>query len=263
MPKETVRITLIQLTASSHPENNFKKTCRLLNKAMIDRPEIICLPETFLYFGTFTEKNMVERNSPWIKWFQEFARKNKVHLILGSLLLRRSRKQKPTNTTLVIHRGGRVVHAYHKKYWYIVKRKDFIIDESRHTSKGVRDGIVVLDGIRIGLGICVDLRYPEYFRRLVRKGAEIIFLPSSFRTKTGSIAWRYLTRARAIENQVYFCACNQTGGKGNEARCGETCIVSFDGSVMKRLPVREGTLSVTISLKKLRVFRKKFPVLNQ
>ena len=53
---------------------------------------------------------------------------------------------------MITENTSAVVHAYHKKYWYIVKRKDFIMDESRHTSKGRRDGIVILDGPGVRAG---------------------------------------------------------------------------------------------------------------
>lgn len=83
--------------------------------------------------------------------------------------------------------------------------------DSTRDKTGKTNGIVELDGVKMGVGICFDLRYPEYFRELIKEGAEILFLPSHFRKATGELAWNILTKARAIENQVYFCACNQTG----------------------------------------------------
>ena len=88
----------------------------------------------------------------------------------------------------------------------------------RRQFHGKENGVFELDGIKMGVGICFDLRFPEYFRELINAGAEIIFLPSHFRKATGEMAWNVLTRAMAIENQVYFCACDQTG----EGICGNT-----------------------------------------
>jgi len=115
----------------------------------------------------------------------------------------------------------------------------------------------------MGVGICVDLRYPEYFRELMKKGAEIIFLPSSFRKATGQLAWDVLTKARAIENQFYFCACGQTGGIGVKARVGNSRIVSFDGKIISEIGEEEGIVSADLDLEALRAFRKEFPVLKQ
>ena len=111
----------------------------------------------------------------------------------------------------------------------------------------------------MGVGICFDLRYPEYFRELVKAGVEIIFLPSHFRKATGELAWNILSRARAIENQVYFCACNQTG----EGNCGNTQIISYDGKILSNIEDDEGIITYDINFEDQRKYRKEFPVLEQ
>lgn len=72
------------------------------------------------------------------------------------------------------------------------------------------------------------------------------FLPSHFRKTTGEIAWDILTKARAIENQVYFCACNQTG----EGNCRNTRIISYNGEVIGILPKEEGMLIFMVNTHK-------------
>ena len=124
---------------------------------------------------------------------------------------------------------------------------------------GETNGIFELDGVKMGVGICFDLRYPEYFRELTKEGAEVVFLPSHFRTATGEIAWNVLSRARAIENQIYFCACNQTG----EGNCANTQVISYDGKVMENIEKEEGVITVELDLDELRKYRKEMPVLEQ
>jgi nitrilase len=139
-----------------------------------------------------------------------------------------------------------------------------VVRESDSTIPGNSLGFFTLDNVKIGVGICFDLRYPEYFQALAKKeGVEIIFLPSNFRKKTGIIAWENLTRARAIENQVYFCACDQTGEEGIKERCGNTRIISYDGSIIENIDSEEGMISANLDLEALRKFRKEFPVLKQ
>ncbi len=124
---------------------------------------------------------------------------------------------------------------------------------------GKTNGLFELDGVKMGVGICFDLRYPEYFRQLIKEGAEVIFLPSHFRKATGEIAWNVLTRARAIENQVYFCACNQTG----EGNCGNTQVISYDGKIMSNIEIEEGIITQELNLEEQRKYRREFPVLEQ
>src|SRR5262249_28423007 len=64
---------------------------------------------------------------------------------------------------------------------------------------------------KLGLSICYDLRFPELYRRQVRAGAELLLVPSAFTFTTGSAHWEVLCRARAIENQCYLMAANQSG----------------------------------------------------
>ena len=123
---------------------------------------------------------------------------------------------------------------------------------------GKTNGLFELDGVKMGVGICFDLRYPEYFRQLIKEGAEVIFL-SHFRKATGEIAWNVLTRARAIENQVYFCACNQTG----EGNCGNTQVISYDGKIMSNIEIEEGIITQELNLEEQRKYRREFPVLEQ
>ena len=102
------------------------------------------------------------------------------------------------------------------------------------------------------------MRFPEYFRELTRRGAEIIFLPSHFNKSTGAIAWDVLTKARAIENQIYFCAVNQTG----EKLCGETKVISYTGEILKSLGKEEGILTIDLDLKKQNEYRQEMPILD-
>lgn len=146
---------------------------------------------------------------------------------------------------------------------YDVNRRDANYRESEHVQPGDKPGIFELEGIKIGVGICVDLRYPEYFRELVKLGAEVIFLPSNFRKTTGELARDVLTKARAIENQVYFCACGQTGGEGALDRCGNSRVISFDGNIISDIGEEEGIVTAELDFENLRAFRKEFPVLSQ
>lgn len=195
--------------------------------------------------------------------FQEYAKKNQVNIILGSIALQVEDTENITNTAFVINREGEIIHRYDKIYMYTVNRKDLQVDEGKDTVKGTNLGLFEIEGVKIGIGICFDLRYPEYFKALVLNGAEVIFLPSSFRKSTGELAWEVLTKARAIENQVYFCACNQTGGIKEKERCGNTRVVSFDGTILSDIKEEEGIVIADLDIDKLREFRKEFPVLKQ
>ena len=256
-----MRVALIQMDSKDNKQENIEKAIRFMNEAVKQQTDIICLSEKFLYWGQ--DRVAEDINSNIINNFREYAKKNKVNIILGSLAIKVKDTDNITNTSFVINRDGEIIHKYDKIYMYTVDRKDLKIDEGRDTIKGNKLGIVEIDGVKIGIGICFDLRYPEYFKELTLKGAEVIFLPSSFRKATGEVAWEVLTRARAIENQVYFCACNQTGGILEKERCGNTQIISYDGTIINNIKREEGIVIGDLDIEELRKFRKEFPVLKQ
>lgn len=258
----SIKVALIQVDSGDSKELNFQNTRKYISDAVKMAPDIICLPEVFLYQGDDKQNAGEELSSPYIQSFRHFARENNVNIILGSIALKTS-TAKMTNSTLVINRVGEIIHRYNKMYMYDVKRDDMTYRESDTFAAGKDIGYFELDGVKMGVGICVDLRYPEYFREIVQRGTEIIFLPSSFRKVTGQIAWDVLTRARAIENQVYFCACGQTGGIGVKERCGNSRIVSFDGRIISESGQEVGIIYADLDLDALRKFREAFPVLDQ
>ena len=251
-----MRISLIQTESNGTKQENENKIFKQLNDVINKKPDIICLSELFLSQGKDFYGGIV--NTQEIEKYQAFAKDNNVNIILGSVALVSDIPNKTTNTSFIINRNGNIVGRYDKIHLYKVNRADFQLDEQDDTIPGKELGIFELDDIKIGVGICFDLRFPEYFRELTRRGAEIIFLPSHFNKSTGAIAWDVLTKARAIENQIYFCAVNQTG----EKLCGETKVISYTGEILKSLGKEEGILTIDLDLKKQNEYRQEMPILD-
>ena len=252
-----MRVSLIQMNSNGSFKENKTKSFEFLKKALLDKPDLICLSELFLAWGScFDDIKLTEED---IIDYKCFAKENNVNIILGSIPILEEKSKKVTNTSFVINRSGNIIGKYDKKYMYVYDGDDFKVDESCDTLKGNDLGLFLIDNIKIGIGICFDLRFPEYFRELIKGGAEVIFLPSHFRKNTGNIAWSILPEARAIENQVYFCACNQTG----DGIIGNTKVISYDGTVLGCLSDEDDVLTVDLDLNKQRKYRKEFPVLKQ
>lgn len=252
-----MRVSLIQTESNGTKQENEKKIFKQLEEAVLDRPDIICLSELFLSWGK--DFNGGKVNLEEIEKYQDFAKTNNVNIILGSVALESKDSNKTTNTSFVINRNSNIVGRYDKIHMYKVNKPDLKLDEKDDTIPGKDLGVFELDNVKIGVGICFDLRFPEYFRELIKRGVEIIFLPSHFNKNTGAIAWDTLTRARAIENQVYFCAVNQTG----ENLCANTKVISYDGEILKSLGDEEGILTIDLDLEEQKRYRSEIPVLEQ
>ena len=252
-----MRVSLIQTESNGTKQENEEKVFIQLQEAVKEKPDIICLSELFLSWGKDFYGGTVKIEE--IKKYQNFAKENNVNIILGSVALESNMLNKTTNTCFIINRNGTIVGRYDKIHLYKVNKPDFKLDEGEDTIAGISLGLFELDNIKIGVGICFDLRFPDYFRELTNNGAQIIFLPSHFRKNTGAIAWNVLTRARAIENQVYFCAVDQTG----EDLCADTKVISYNGEVLKSLNDEEGILTIDLDLEEQRKYREELPVLEQ
>ena len=136
--------------------------------------------------------------------------------------------------------------------------------ESRSFEAGTE--VVCLDttlGVH-GLTVCYDLRFPELYRELFRRGAEIVTVPAAFTVVTGAAHWESLLRARAIENQCYLIAAGQ-GGRHNEKRqtWGHSMIISPWGSILSQVDEGEGIALAEIDMDYLKEIRIRMPIREQ
>ena len=122
------------------------------------------------------------------------------------------------HNTLVALQDGAIAAVYRKVHLYDAfgyKESDRVLAADPSTPQ-----LLELDGFRIGMQTCYDLRFPETTRWLVDAGADVIALPAEW--VPGPLKeyhWNTLLRARAIENTVYVVAADQItpGGSGNSA----------------------------------------------
>ena len=114
--------------------------------------------------------------------------------------------------------------------------------------------------------VCYDLRFPEIVRReITRSGPiDILFVPAAFTHQTGKDHWEVLLRARAIENQCYVVACNQTGlhTEGRKRNWGHSMIIDPWGQVVATLGEEVGILHATISKDAINASRTRLPALQ-
>ena len=170
------KISLIQINSNGTLAENKEKSLSFLKETMKNSPDIICLSELFLAWGN--DFDNIKLSVEDIKVYQDFAKNNNVNIILGSIPLKSSSNNKMTNTCFVINRNGNIVGQYDKKYMYTYNGENFKVNEIDDTIPGTKLGIFEIDDIKIGVGICFDLRFPEYFRELAK--ASNPFLDKSF-----------------------------------------------------------------------------------
>lgn len=126
-----MKVTLIQMDSTGTRKENEEKALKFMKKAVNEHTDIICLSESFVYWGEQYEQRQCTLND--IVKYQDFARENNVNIVLGSVNLIDENSDRTTNTCFVINRDGNIVHRYDKKYMYKVNRKNLIVDETMRT----------------------------------------------------------------------------------------------------------------------------------
>ncbi len=88
-----------------------------------------------------------------------------------------------------------------------------------------------LGGLRVGMNICYDGSFPEAARCLMLLGADVIVLPTNWPTGAASTV-KYMIQARALENHVYYAACNRVGGERGFRFIGQSRMVNVNGELL-------------------------------
>ncbi len=243
---------------------------KLIAEAAGRGARFIVLPENFALMGV-TEQDKLEvaesaGGGPIQEFLAENARKYGVWLCGGTVPIESPVPGKVYAASLVYDDQGRQIARYDKIHLFDVALPD--VDEQYNESETIWPGerTVVVDtpfGV-IGMTVCYDLRFPELFRELVDKGAEIILVPAAFTDLTGKAHWDVLVRARAIENLCYVVAAGQGGYHVNgRTTYGHSMIVDPWGAVIDEADDHKpGAVIGEISLDCLRRVRRSFPVLQ-
>jgi deaminated glutathione amidase len=120
-----------------------------------------------------------------------------------------------------------------------------------------------VDGTRVGLSICYDLRFPELYRALALSGARVLLVPAAFTEHTGKDHWKVLLRARAIENGCFVVAADQCGSHEPDRRCyGHSMIVDPWGTVLSEAGDDVGVCLAELDLAQVDAVRAQIPALD-
>jgi predicted amidohydrolase len=167
------------------------------------------------------------------------------------------------NTSLVFDRGGELAASYRKIHLYDVEIPGRVsYQESRTVAPGTETVVVDVEGVRVGLSICYDLRFPELYRRLAVAGAQVLVVPAAFMMHTGRDHWEVLLRARAIENQCYVLAAGQIGDHEPGRTCfGRSMVIDPWGTVLAQAPDTIGVTVADVDLARLATIREELPSL--
>ena len=259
------KISQIQFQAKSTPELNAKLLKKYFFKTRGFNPDLICTPECSNII-TNDKKHLFkystyQKDCPLIYESKKFAKLYNVNIHLGSLLLKIPGKNKLVNRSLVINNEGKIKANYDKIHLFDVNINK--VESHRESDSFIKGNKLVLcsiTGVKIGLTICYDLRFPILYRQLAQKGAQIILIPSAFTVPTGKAHWETLIRARAIENSLFIVATNMCGTHhSNRKTYGYSIVCDPWGSIVKKGQAKPILINTIIDLYKIEKIRRKIP----
>lgn len=260
------RLALIQTCAGDDLQVNLQFALKQVEAAARAGAAVAALPEVFLYIGGKKGKFAAAQSMEGrvVEQFREAARRHGMAILLGSLLEPiPGREDKLYNTSVWIDEAGEVAALYRKIKLFDVDLPTVSVKESDTTAPGDQPSPVFQTPIgKVGLTICFELRYPELFQQLRRKGAEVVFVPANFTASTGAAHWEALLRARAVENQLYIAAPAQYGRHKNSqfTSFGHTALVDPWGTITTMAPEQLGLVIGEIDLEYLHKVRRELPM---
>jgi len=261
------KIVLIQLDVGPYREKNLAKARRLSIRAARDGADVICLPELFSYMGSFKKPRDVAetRNGPSIRAMKEIAAEHDVHIVAGTIL-EKTAEGNPKNTCFLISPKGKIISRYSKMHLFDIHVPGKIrFEESKFMRPGKSASVAKTPFGTFGFAICNDIRYPELFRKMISAGAEVIFLPAAFTKFTGRDHWLALNKVRAIENQCYIVAVNQSGKNVDGVRFfGSSIVIDPWGKILKEGPSKgDAIITCDIDLRNVKKIRRHLPALKK
>ncbi len=259
-------VAVAQMSSGPDKKDNVAKAVTLATQAADTGASLIALPETFDYRGAEPDLSRVAEFLPGsaLMPLMTLAKDRHVWILAGSVHESDEAGGRPFNTSTLISPRGDIVAKYRKIHLFDIAIGDRSVTESAKYQSG--DKVVSADaaGIRVGLTICYDLRFPELYRSLADSATDLVFVPSSFTAPTGEAHWEVLLRARAIENQCFVVAPAQAGiGAGGIPTYGNSMIIDPWGRVLARASGEgEQIISALLDLTEMARIRQNLPALH-
>jgi deaminated glutathione amidase len=236
-----IKAAVIQLSVGPVIEDNLRAAEALIRAAAKDGATLIATPENTCCMRAKPEDKIavsyLEKDHPAIPLFAKLAAELKVTLIIGSLSSIKAQEGRLANRSFLFTKDGQMVATYDKIHMFDV---DLPNGDKYRESDTYRSGdqavLAEADGLKIGMTVCYDLRFPHLYRGLAKQGAQILSIPAAFTVPTGQAHWEVLLRARAIENGAFVLAPAQMGvHEGGRATYGHSMIIAPWGEILAEI----------------------------
>lgn len=258
------KIGLCQMKGAFNKKESMATAERFVREAAANGAEVIVLPEMWNcpysndYFRDYAEP----ADGDAVQFMSSLAADLGVYLIGGSIP--ELEGDKVYNTCFSFDRSGTIIGRHRKVHLFDIDVEGGVrFMESDTLTAGEDMTILDTEFCRIGVAICYDMRFPEWFRMMALKGAELMVLPGAFSMSTGPHHWDISVRMRALDNQVYFAACSPARDVGGIYEAfGNSCIADPWGEFIAHTDEKEGIVYGDIDPDRVEAVRRQLPLLK-
>ncbi|MGF1495658.1 MAG: carbon-nitrogen hydrolase family protein [Elainellaceae cyanobacterium] len=257
----------VQMNSVPDVAKNLSQAEDLIDLAVRQGAELVCLPENFPFLGDEVAKVQQAGAiaSESVKFLKTMAQRYQITLLGGGFPVP-IEDDRVYNRALLVGPEGEELACYEKVHLFDVNLPDGnTYQESRTVLSGTQLPPVhpSKDLGNLGLSVCYDVRFPELYRHLSQMGAEVLIIPAAFTAYTGKDHWQVLIQARAIENTCYVIAPAQTGiHYARRQTHGHAMIVDPWGVILADAGEAPGVAIASIDPSRIAQVRRQMPSLQ-
>ncbi|MEV6113897.1 carbon-nitrogen hydrolase family protein [Streptomyces sp. NPDC052109] len=254
-----MRIALSQLTTGPDPDKNLRLIEEWTQRAADSGARVVVFPEASMAcFGTPLAPLAEPLDGPWADEVRRIARTTGTVVVAG--MFTPAPEGRVANTLLAT--GPEVEASYDKIHLYDA----FGYRESDTVAAGTAPRVINVDGVRLGLATCYDVRFPEMFRAHADAGAVATLLAASWGAGPGKLQqWELLVRARALDATLWIAAVDQAAPGSEPASAptgiGHSRVAGPDGTVRHALGAEPELLVADLDVDEVAEVRQKTSVL--
>lgn len=261
---EKINIACCQIMPTSDKLVNLQKAEEAVRTQAASGANIVVLPEMFIcpYANAQFKIAAETENGLTFKRMSELARSLQIVLLAGSIPEKENNEL--FNTSFVFGPDGNLLSKYRKAHLFDVAIEGGInFKESNVLNAGNQITVTETPFGRIGVAICFDVRFPEWFRLMVDAGAQIILVPAAFNMTTGPLHWELSLRSRAVDNQCFIAACSPARDvNASYYAWGHSMIVDPWGQILAECAECEESIMARIDLNEVETVRNQLPILK-
>lgn len=259
-----MRVALAQFTATTEPSRNLVVVLEQLAQAAAGGAQLVVFPEAMsCSFARPRAEAAEPLVGPWASAVRAAAAQAGIIVIVGMFTPGSSGKVR--NTLLVTGPG---VEAHYDKLHLF---DAYGYRESDQIEPGDELVLIEVDGVRVGLATCYDLRFPEQFKALAAQGAQVIVVPSSWAPGERKVEqWQTLVAARALDSTCIVVAVDQAlppasdfaAGARKPTGVGHSIVAGPLGETLLELGPEPELAYVDLDIPSVAAAREALPVLD-